>query len=151
MSAGYLHTSRDDLQPAPSQDQQGRVDPETIRTRAHRLWDERGRRSGHADEDWFEAERQLVNESRSTPSSSKAVDECAKQSFPASDPPASHLPDEPPSNAEAKWEAAGIDREALSRDQDLEVANSPQTLSASRQATSRRQVRARRADSRTMK
>lgn len=37
---------------------------------------------------------------------SNALDESIDQSFPASDPPASHLPDEPPVNAEAKWEAA---------------------------------------------
>ena len=35
-----------------------------------------------------------------------AVDEAVAVSFPASDPPASRLPDEPPVNAEAKWEAA---------------------------------------------
>jgi hypothetical protein len=38
---------------------------------------------------------------------SEAVDEAVSDSFPASDPPASHLPDEPPVNAEAKWAAAG--------------------------------------------
>ncbi len=37
---------------------------------------------------------------------SKAVDESVEQSFPASDPPASHFADEPPVNAEAKWRAA---------------------------------------------
>jgi hypothetical protein len=37
---------------------------------------------------------------------SRAVDEAVLESFPASDPPASRLPDEPPINAEAKWEAA---------------------------------------------
>ncbi len=37
---------------------------------------------------------------------SRAVDESVAQSFPASDPPASRLPDEPPVNAEAKWQAA---------------------------------------------
>lgn len=37
---------------------------------------------------------------------SRAVDESLQETFPASDPPASHLPDEPPSNAEAKWAAA---------------------------------------------
>ncbi|HVY80458.1 MAG TPA: YgaP-like transmembrane domain [Steroidobacteraceae bacterium] len=36
----------------------------------------------------------------------EAVDEAIDESFPASDPPASRLPDEPPSNAEAKWKAA---------------------------------------------
>ena len=39
-------------------------------------------------------------------SSSEAVDQSVEDSFPASDPPASRLPDEPPSNAEAKWAAA---------------------------------------------
>lgn len=37
---------------------------------------------------------------------SRAVDESVDESFPASDPPASRLPDEPPVNAEAKWRAA---------------------------------------------
>lgn len=39
-------------------------------------------------------------------SQSQAVDQSVDQSFPASDPPASRLPDEPPSNADAKWAAA---------------------------------------------
>jgi hypothetical protein len=34
-----------------------------------------------------------------------AVDESIEASFPASDPPASRLADEPPSNADDKWEA----------------------------------------------
>jgi hypothetical protein len=38
---------------------------------------------------------------------SRAVDQSVEDSFPASDPPASRLPDEPPVNAEAKWAAAG--------------------------------------------
>jgi len=37
---------------------------------------------------------------------SQAVDQSGDDSFPASDPPASRLPDEPPANAEAKWAAA---------------------------------------------
>jgi hypothetical protein len=37
---------------------------------------------------------------------SQAVDQSVEESFPASDPPASRLPDEPPANAEAKWAAA---------------------------------------------
>lgn len=37
---------------------------------------------------------------------SRAIDESVEESFPASDPPASRLPDEPPVNAEAKWQAA---------------------------------------------
>lgn len=39
-------------------------------------------------------------------SKSQAVDQSVDDSFPASDPPASRLPDEPPSNAEAKWATA---------------------------------------------
>jgi hypothetical protein len=35
-----------------------------------------------------------------------AIDESVVGSFPASDPPSSHLPDEPPSNADDKWQAA---------------------------------------------
>ena len=38
--------------------------------------------------------------------SSRYVDPAVNDSFPASDPPASHLPDEPPANAEARWAAA---------------------------------------------
>jgi hypothetical protein len=34
------------------------------------------------------------------------VDQSVDDSFPASDPPASHVPDEPPANAQAKWDAA---------------------------------------------
>jgi hypothetical protein len=41
---------------------------------------------------------------------SHAVDQAVDDSFPASDPPASRLPDEPPSNAQAKWEAAAVRR-----------------------------------------
>jgi hypothetical protein len=37
---------------------------------------------------------------------SQAIDESLEETFPASDPPASRLPDEPPSNADAKWAAA---------------------------------------------
>jgi hypothetical protein len=41
---------------------------------------------------------------------SGAIDEAVEQSFPASDPPASRLPDEPPSNAADKWRAAQTPR-----------------------------------------
>jgi hypothetical protein len=37
---------------------------------------------------------------------SQAIDESVEESFPASDPPASRIPDEPPVNAAAKWQAA---------------------------------------------
>lgn len=57
---------------------------------------------GHETGAW----RGHVVDSEKQPKHTKAVDESVKGSFPASDPPGSRLPDEPPSNAEAKWEAA---------------------------------------------
>ena len=64
---------------------------------AYRLWEERGRPVGRPDEDWFEAERRLRSDQHD--SESAAVDEAIRESFPASDPPASGLPDKPPANA----------------------------------------------------
>ena len=64
---------------------------------AYRLWEERGRPEGRPDEDWFEAERRLRTDQHD--SESAAVDEAIRESFPASDPPASGLPDKPPANA----------------------------------------------------
>jgi len=40
-----------------------------------------------------------------TQTRSRHLDEALEQSFPASDPPSSHSPDLPPSNAEARWKA----------------------------------------------
>jgi hypothetical protein len=80
-----------------------KVDWKAIRDLAYRLWEERGKPVGSAEADWLEAERQLARGQRPE---SKNVDEAAKESFPASDPPASGLPDKPPANAEAKWAAA---------------------------------------------
>lgn len=64
---------------------------------AYRLWEERGRPEGRPEEDWFEAERRLQSDQHD--SESAAVDEAIRESFPASDPPASGLPDKPPANA----------------------------------------------------
>jgi hypothetical protein len=36
----------------------------------------------------------------------KRVEESGRESFPASDPPASGIPDRPPANADQKWKAA---------------------------------------------
>ena len=65
---------------------------------AYRLWIERGRPHGSAEANWLEAERRL-----STP---PAEDSSSRDSFPASDPPATHQPDIVPSNAAEKWRAA---------------------------------------------
>jgi hypothetical protein len=43
---------------------------------------------------------------RGRAAASKAIDESLIETFPASDPPASRLPDVPPVNAAAKWAAA---------------------------------------------
>jgi hypothetical protein len=76
---------------------------------AYRLWVERGRPDGSADADWSEAERQLAPsvDARATESTKEAeIDASLEETFPASDPPASHLPDLPPANASDKWAAA---------------------------------------------
>jgi uncharacterized membrane protein len=44
--------------------------------------------------------------SRARAAKSDAIDESVEESFPASDPPASRIPDVPPGNAESKWAAA---------------------------------------------
>ena len=98
------------------------ADHETVKARAHELWEKRGRPIGSPDEDWLEAERQLQGKVYESSSPSKGIDESIKQSFPASDPPASQLPDEPPANAEAKWAAAGVDRDELCRTSDKKKA-----------------------------
>jgi Protein of unknown function (DUF2934) len=79
-------------------------DPRSVRELAYRLWEQRGRPEGCAEEDWFEAERQLSGQPRRT--DAQVVDEAVKESFPASDAPATGLPDKRPTNAEEKWAAA---------------------------------------------
>ena len=93
-------------------------DQRSIRELAHRLWEARGRPVGSAERDWLAAERALDAERElsagdpATParSSAKGVDDALKDTFPASDPPASHLPDVPPVNAGEKWAAADAAR-----------------------------------------
>ena len=90
---------------------------------AYRLWQSRGCPEGTADQDWLDAEKQLrfaagapetreadLRAAAATATASKALDNSLKDTFPASDPPASALPDEPPANADAKWQAAGTAR-----------------------------------------
>ena len=71
---------------------------------AYRLWEERGRPEGRPDEDWFEAERRLQSDQYEADSA--AVDEAVRESFPASDPPSTSVPDRPPANAKKRRAAA---------------------------------------------
>ncbi len=77
-----------------------------IRELAYQLWLQRGSPRGAADADWLEAERQIAAAEPTPAASSTGVDDALRDTYPASDPPSSHLPDEPPANAEAKWQAA---------------------------------------------
>jgi Protein of unknown function (DUF2934) len=87
-----------------------------IAERAYAIWLEHGCPQGTAEQDWEEAKRQLagLQSSRARTGSvseqTSKVDAAIVATFPASDPPSSHGPDNPPSNAEAKWQAAGIRR-----------------------------------------
>ena len=80
------------------------LDSRKQRELAYRLWEERGRPEGRAEEDWFEAERRLSSDQHRDESA--AVDEAARESFPASDPPSSHLPDKPPVNVKKRTPVA---------------------------------------------
>jgi len=82
---------------------------------AYRLWQARGCPDGTAEQDWLEAEKQLRASRPARSRSSEAVDDSLKSTFPASDPPASRLPDVPPANAAAKWKAAEASRVEPSR------------------------------------
>lgn len=76
------------------------LDVSKLRDLAYRLWEERGKPVGRADEDWFEAERRLQSDQHRAESA--AVDEAMRESFPASDPPSSGLPDKPPVNVKKR-------------------------------------------------
>ena len=83
---------------------------------AYVLWDSRGRPEGSPEEDWYAAEREFHADRKSAADAASAataaakVDEAVAESFPASDAPATQIADEPPSNAEDKWKAAGVKR-----------------------------------------
>jgi len=84
---------------------------QSIRELAYQLWLADGGVAGSADHYLRAAERQLRGEkAAASEASANAVDDALKDSFPASDPPASHLPDEPPVNAKAKFKAAASPR-----------------------------------------
>jgi hypothetical protein len=78
-------------------------DPQAVRDLAYSLWEQRGKPEGDAERYWYEAERLLGAEPRTD---NQRVDESVRESFPASDAPASGLPDKPPANAERKWAEA---------------------------------------------
>src|SRR5215831_4749421 len=78
-------------------------DPQAVRDLAHKLWEQRGKPEGEAERHWLEAERLLGAEPRTD---NQRVDESVRESFPASDAPASGVPDKPPANADSKWAAA---------------------------------------------
>jgi hypothetical protein len=83
---------------------------QSIAERAYHLWSARGRPHGSEKEDWLEAERQLSSAKQAGGDGEgrdAALDASLKETFPASDPAASRLPDVPPSNAAEKWKAAG--------------------------------------------
>jgi hypothetical protein len=74
---------------------------------AYDLWVRRGRPHGSAEHDWFEAERQMSQQQDPLDSREAHVDSAIEDSFPASDPPASHRLDEPASNARERPTMAG--------------------------------------------
>ena len=98
----------------------GNSSPEAVRQLAYQLWLERGGVGGSPDEDWFRAEEILGDDHRGILQESaleqvtasgdrrkvhEKLDHAVEESFPASDPPAVHVKDEPPVNAGDKWKA----------------------------------------------
>jgi hypothetical protein len=82
---------------------------QSIAELAYQLWMERGRPHGSEEEDWLEAERRLAagpESERDVGRRESEIDQSLLATFPASDPPASHIPDVPPANAADKWDAA---------------------------------------------
>lgn len=82
------------------------IKQDSIKELAYHLWLQRGRPHGTSEQDWLEAESQLRNGSASastqTSSTQSSLDQALSDSFPASDPPASHLVDLPPANANSR-------------------------------------------------
>ncbi len=81
---------------------------QTIAELAYQLWEQRGRPDGEHEQIWLDAEQQVKNTVAPPPErAAPAIDKTLEDSFPASDPPSSRLPDRPPSNAADKWRARG--------------------------------------------
>jgi hypothetical protein len=83
-----------------------------VRELAYSLWEQRGKPNDNAEQDWFEAERLLATRRRHD---DQRVDEAERESFPASDAPATSAPDRVPANADAKWVAADAAKPRPSR------------------------------------
>ena len=98
----------------------GNSSPDAVRALAYQLWIERGCTGGSPEEDWFRAEEILGDDHRAIVQESamenvtshserrkahEKIDQAVDESFPASDPPAVHVADEPPVNASDKWDA----------------------------------------------
>jgi hypothetical protein len=73
---------------------------------------QRQRRRRAADNRALGKDRKLAGDRRTE---DEAVEEASKESFPASDAPASGLPDKPPVNADEKWKAARKARQRAKR------------------------------------
>jgi len=107
-------------------------DPQAVRELAYSLWEQRGKPEGDAETHWLEAERMLGVAPRTD---SQRVDESVRESFPASDAPASGLPDKPPANAEGKWAAADAAKPRKSRTRSRTTNGEPQDNGTRRSET----------------
>lgn len=109
----------------------------TIGELAYHLWQARGCPEGTAEKDWLDAEKQLRAQR-----ANDTTDRSLQDTFPASDPPASQRPDEPPANADAKWKAAGASRLDVSR-VEVSRADAPIADTARAEASRKRPTSAR--------
>jgi Protein of unknown function (DUF2934) len=89
------------------------ISQQSIEELAYELWHARGCPHGSPQIDWNAAELRLSSKIATTLEAK--IDATEIDSFPASDPPATHGADHPPSNAAAKWKAVGIDRDSAVR------------------------------------